>query len=115
MKKSLLPLLLASLLLPSVAIGGGHLSKLEQFNVMVIVSTGELGFDKWLQAYEGGAEMRKKDGRDFIVGKIDDKTAVVTGNVFDKEKWVKKFRNVMKATEEATGMRHIIYFAEPAK
>ena len=62
MKKSLLPLLLASLLLPSVALGGGHLSKLEQFNVMVIVSTGELGFDKWLQAYEGGAEMRKKDG-----------------------------------------------------
>ena len=92
MKKSLLPILLANLLLPSVVLGGGHLSKLEQFNEIVIVSTGELGFDKWLQAYEGGAEMRKKDGRDFIVGKIDDKTAVVTSNLFDKEKWVKNSR-----------------------
>ena len=60
MKKSSLSLLLASLLLPTVALGGGHLSKLEQFNVIVIVSTGELGFDTWLQAYDGSAEMRKK-------------------------------------------------------
>ena len=28
--------------------------------MIVIVSTGELGFDTWLQAYEGSAEMRKK-------------------------------------------------------
>ena len=40
---------------------------------------------------------------------------MVTGNVFDKEKWVKKFRNAIKATEEAIGIRHIIYFAEQAK
>ena len=28
--------------------------------MIVIVSTGELGFDTWLQAYEGNVEMRKK-------------------------------------------------------
>ena len=60
MKKSLLPILLANLLLPSVVLVGGHLSKLEQFTLIVIVSTGELGFDTWLQAYEGNVEMRKK-------------------------------------------------------
>ena len=60
MKKSLLPILLANLLLPSVVLGGGHLSKLEQFTLIVIVSTGELGSDTWLQAYEGNVEMRKK-------------------------------------------------------
>ncbi|MDG2195468.1 MAG: hypothetical protein P8O70_01035 [SAR324 cluster bacterium] len=47
MRKSLLPLLLGSLLLPSVALSGGQVSKLESFNVMVVVLMGKLNFDEW--------------------------------------------------------------------
>lgn len=54
--------------------------------------------------------MRSTYGNNFTVGKIDDKTAVVTGKVFDMDKMKNFFTShpQMKEMEKNIGAKHVI-------
>ena len=52
-------------------------------NTMIVVKLKKTNYTEWKKFFDGNAEMRAKFMRDALVGKVDEKTAVVTAHTFE--------------------------------
>ena len=52
-------------------------------NTMVHVKINNGTFDEWKEAFDQSADMRAGFANEFLVGKVDDNTAIVVADVFD--------------------------------
>ena len=54
-------------------------------NTMIVVKMKKTNFSEWKKLFDDDAENRAKFARDTLVGKVDENTAIVTGDIFDPE------------------------------
>ncbi len=52
-------------------------------NTMVMIKINNGNYDQWKEFFDQTADMRTSFGNDFLVGKVDDHTAIVVADVFD--------------------------------
>ena len=83
-------------------------------NTMVIVKMNNCTYDEWKKAFEDSSESDAEFMRDVIVGKVDDKTAMVSCDVFNPEKMQAMFEDTeMKKIEKEMGLEHEVYQLQP--
>ena len=84
-------------------------------NTMIVVKMTKTNYTEWKKLFDGDAENRAKFMRDALVGKVDESTAVVTGDIFDPEgmKQALSDPELGKSFEEM-GIEHTIYMLQPA-
>ena len=84
-------------------------------NTMVVVKMNKTNYTEWKKIFDGDAEKRAKFMRDALVGKVDENTAVVTGDIFDPEgmKQALSDPELGKIFEEM-GIEHTMYKLQPA-
>ena len=84
-------------------------------NTMIVVKMTKTNYTEWKKLFDGDAENRAKFMRDALVGKVDENTAVVTGDIFDPEgmKQALSDPELGKSFEEM-GIEHTIYMLQPA-
>ena len=62
-------------------------------NTLVLVKIGNGAFDQWKKSFDDSAHMREKFSRDPMVGKVDDRTALVTVDVFNPAGMMEMFNS----------------------
>ena len=84
-------------------------------NTMIVVKMTKTNYTEWKKLFDGDAENRAKFMRDALVGKVDENTAVVTGDIFDPEgmKQALSDPELGKIFEEM-GIEHTMYKLQPA-
>ena len=84
-------------------------------NTMIVVKLKKTNFSEWKKLFDDDVENRAKFARDTLVGKVDENTAIVTGDIFDPEglKQTLSDPELGKRLEEM-GIEHTIYMLQPA-
>ena len=82
---------------------------------MNVVKMTKTNYTEWKKLFDGDAENRAKSMIDALVGKVDENTAVVTGDIFDPEgmKQALSDPELGKIFEEM-GIEHTMYKLQPA-
>ena len=82
---------------------------------MIVVRMTKTNYTEWKKLFDSDAENRAKFMRNALVGKVDENTAVVTGDIFDPEgmKQALSDPELGKIFEEM-GIEHTMYMLKPA-
>ena len=82
---------------------------------MIVVKMTKTNYTEWKKLFDGDAENRAKSMIDALVGKVDENTAVVTGDIFNPEgmKQALSDPELGKIFEEM-GIEHTMYKLQPA-
>ena len=84
-------------------------------NTMVITKLTKSNYDEWKEMFDGNAEIRAKFMRDTMVGKVDENTAIITAEVFDREGMKEALSSPeMNKQVEEMGIERTIYMLQPA-
>ena len=79
-------------------------------NTLIIVKIKNTTYDEWKKKFDADAEAQSQMMRNTIVGKVDDKTAMISTEVFNSE-MVGQFMSSdeFKQMEEELGLSHEVY------
>ena len=79
-------------------------------NTLIIVKIKNTTYDDWKKKFDSDAEVQSQMMKNTIVGKVDDKTAMISTEVFNPE-MIEQFMSSdeFKQMEEAFGLSHEVY------
>ena len=82
---------------------------------MLVVKMTKSNYTEWKIIFDEDAEKQAKFMKDTLVGQVDEKTAVITADVFDPEGMKQSLSDpeLGKRLEEM-GVEHTIYMLQPA-
>ena len=79
-------------------------------NTLIIVKMQKITFQDWKKKFDEDSEIQSKMMKKTIVGKVDDKTAMISTEVINKD-LVEEFMNSedFKKMETNLGLHHDVY------
>ena len=79
-------------------------------NTLIIVNIKNTSYDEWKNKFDSDAEVQSQMMRNTVVGKVDDKTAMISTEVFNPE-MVGEFMSSdeFKQMEKELGLSHEVY------
>ena len=79
-------------------------------NTLILVKISNVTYDEWKKKFDADSEAHSKMIRNTLVGKVDENTAMISTEVFDKE-MVGQFMtsDEFKKMEQELGLSHEVY------
>jgi hypothetical protein len=79
-------------------------------NTLILVKISNVTYDKWKKKFDSDSEAHSKMMRNTLVGKVDEKTAMISTEIFDQE-MVGQFMtsDEFKKMEKELGLSHEVY------
>ena len=79
-------------------------------NTLILVKISNVTYDKWKKKFDSDSEAHSKMMRNTLVGKVDEKTAMISTEIFDQE-MVGQFMtsDEFKKMEQELGLSHEVY------
>ena len=79
-------------------------------NTLILVKISNVTFDEWKKKFDSDSEAHSKMMRNTLVGKVDEKTAMISTEIFDQE-MVGQFMtsDEFKKMEKELGLSHEVY------
>ena len=76
---------------------------------MCIIATFTCGFDEWKSIYDGDHDLRKQFMKDYIVGRVSEKCAMIKFTVTDPDKMNQVMSQRIPEIAPSIGLEHEIY------
>ena len=87
-------------------------------NYMIVAKLNKTTFDEWKQGYMDSLDDKDRDAffmRDVMIGKVDEHTAIICADVFDRELQKKMlFDPALIEIHETMGIEYVEYELNPA-
>ncbi len=79
-------------------------------NTLILVKISNVTYDEWKKKFDSDSEAHSKMMRNTLVGKVDEKTAMISTEIFDQE-MVGQFMtsDEFKKMEQELGLSHEVY------
>jgi hypothetical protein len=79
-------------------------------NTLILVKISNVTYDEWKKKFDSDSEAHSKMMRNTLVGKVDEKTAMISTEIFDQE-MVGQFMtsDEFKKMEKELGLSHEVY------
>ena len=79
-------------------------------NTLILVKISNVTYDEWKKKFDSDSEAHSKMMRNTLVGKVDEKTAMISTEIFDQE-MVGQFMtsDEFKKMELELGLSHKVY------
>ena len=79
-------------------------------NTLILVKISNVTYDEWKKQFDSDSEAHSKMMRNTLVGKVDEKTAMISTEIFDQE-MVGQFMtsDEFKKMEQELGLSHEVY------
>ena len=79
-------------------------------NTLIMVKISNVTYDEWKKKFDSDSEAHSKMMRNTLVGKVDEKTAMISTEIFDQE-MVGQFMSSdeFKKMEQELGLSHKVY------
>ena len=79
-------------------------------NTLILVKISNVTYDEWKKKFDSDSEAHSKMMRNTLVGKVDEKTAMISTEIFDQE-MVGQFMSSdeFKKMEQELGLSHEVY------
>ena len=79
-------------------------------NTLILVKISNVTYDEWKKKFDTDSEAHSKMMRNTLVGKVDEKTAMISTEIFDQE-MVGQFMtsDEFKKMEQELGLSHEVY------
>ena len=79
-------------------------------NTLILVKINNVTYEEWKTKFDLDSEVQSKMMRNTLVGKVDEKTAMISTEVFDQE-MVGQFMasDEFKKMEQELGLSHEVY------
>ena len=79
-------------------------------NTLILVKISNVTYDEWKKKFDSDSEVHSKMMRNTLVGKVDEKTAMISTEIFDQE-MVGQFMtsDEFKKLEQELGLSHEVY------
>ena len=79
-------------------------------NTFILVKISNVTYDEWKKKFDSDSEAHSKMMRNTLVGKVDEKTAMISTEIFDQE-MVGQFMtsDEFKKMEQELGLSHEVY------
>ena len=77
---------------------------------LILVKISNVTYDEWKKKFDSDSEAHSKMMRNTLVGKVDEKTAMISTEIFDQE-MVGQFMtsDEFKKMEQELGLSHEVY------
>ena len=76
---------------------------------MLVIAKFTSSYDEWKTIYDGDLELRRTFMKDDLVGKVDDKTAMIKATITDPEQMKKVMGQRIPETAPTLGLEHEMY------
>ena len=79
-------------------------------NTLILVKISNVTYDEWKKKFDSDSDAHSKMMRNTLVGKVDEKTAMISTEIFDQE-MVGQFMtsDEFKKMEQELGLSHEVY------
>mgnify|MGYP001387742077 CR=1 FL=1 len=79
-------------------------------NTLILVKISNVTYDEWKKKFDSDSEVHSKMMRKTLVGKVDEKTAMISTEIFEQE-MVGQFMtsDEFKKMEKELGLSHEVY------
>jgi len=79
-------------------------------NTLILVKISNVTYDEWKKKFDSDSDAHSKMMRNTLVGKVDEKTAMISTEIFDQE-MVGQFMtsDEFKKMEQELGLLHEVY------
>ena len=76
---------------------------------MLVMAKFTCSFEEWKSVFDGDLELRKTFMKDDLVGKVDNKTAMIKATITNPEQMEKVMGERMPEIEPQLGLEHEMY------
>ena len=81
----------------------------EKIKEMLVIAKFTSSYDEWKTIYDGDLELRRTFMKDDLVGKVDDKTAMIKATITDPEQMKKVMGERIPEIAPTLGLEHEMY------